>query len=235
MTPLIAIDGIDVVREGRKVLRQVDLALFPGDRLAIVGPNGAGKTTLLRTLVGLEAGVAGNVSLFGEVCVHEADFRVARRRIGFLFQDSDDQLFCPSVMEDVAFGPLNLGQSNEQARATAEATLDQLGLMHLAGRAVHKLSGGEKRLVCLAGLLAMAPDVLLLDEPTNGVDVANGIRLKDLLLGFGGAMILVSHDPNVVADLATRALLLDDGHLRDAEIHDHPHTHVHRHIHPAHK
>ncbi|MHC9236440.1 energy-coupling factor ABC transporter ATP-binding protein [Pseudooceanicola sp. 502str34] len=234
MTLLVDADALTVHRDGRPVLREAGLALAPGERLAIVGPNGAGKTTLLRALVGLEPLAGGRLTLFGSPCRREAEFRVARRRIGFLFQDSDDQLFCPTVLEDVAFGPLNLGQSRAEAEATARAALEGLGLLHLAERLTHKLSGGEKRLVCLAGLFAMAPDVILLDEPTNGVDAANGARFEAALSGFAGAMILVSHDDGFVTRMATRGMLLEEGRLVPAEIHSHRHSHAHPHMHRAH-
>lgn len=233
MTAPVLIEDVQVLRDGRAVLDGATLRLGPGERLAIVGPNGAGKTTLLRVLAGLEQPARGRVALFGTDCRTEADFRKARRRIGFLFQDSDDQLFCPSVIEDVAFGPLNLGARPDEARATAQAALDRLDLGHLADRFTHRLSGGEKRLVCLAGLLAMQPELLLLDEPTNGVDLANGQRLRQALLGFAGAMILVSHDDGFIADIATRAMVLGQGRLRPAQVHSHPHTHSHRHIHES--
>jgi cobalt/nickel transport system ATP-binding protein len=228
----IRLRDVWVARDGKAVLQGVDLALGETERLAIVGPNGAGKTTILRTIVGLETPQSGDVILFGSICRREKDFRGQRPRLGFLFQDSDDQLFCPSVVEDVAFGPLNTGASQAGARKIAMETLEALGIDHLAERFTHRLSGGEKRLVCLAGLLAMRPDVLLLDEPTNGVDAENGARLRAALQAFTGAMILVSHDDMFVSDLATRAMLLSNGRLSDARIHDHPHVHHHRHIHP---
>jgi cobalt/nickel transport system ATP-binding protein len=231
--PAIELRELTVRRDGREVLKDATLELGPQDRLAVLGANGAGKTTLLRTIVGLERPERGEVVLFGRPCGAEADFRVQRVRIGFLFQDSDDQLFCPSVIEDVAFGPLNAGMSEREARDRAAETLDALSLGHLADRFAHRLSGGEKRLVCLAGLLAMRPDVLLLDEPTNGVDAANGERLYDALDGFAGAIVLVSHDQHSVARIATRAMVLSEGRLRKAEIHEHPHVHTHPHIHPA--
>ncbi|MBZ4023111.1 cobalt ABC transporter ATP-binding protein [Rhodobacter sp. TJ_12] len=231
MIPLVTLTDLTLRRDGQVVMSGASLSLKLGERLAIVGPNGAGKTSLLRAIVGLERPAAGRVTLFGQECTREADFRVARRRIGFLFQDSDDQLFCPSVIEDVAFGPLNLGVGEDAARATALAVLEGLGLAHLAERFTHKLSGGEKRLVCLAGLLAMRPDVLLLDEPTNGIDAENGARLRAALAAFEGAMILVSHDDGFVSELASRAMVLRAGVLRPAEIHSHPHFHAHPHIH----
>ncbi|MDQ0347991.1 energy-coupling factor ABC transporter ATP-binding protein [Ancylobacter vacuolatus] len=235
MSALLALEGVTVARDGAAVLRTVNLALAAGERLAIVGPNGAGKTTLLRTLVGLEHPSAGQVRLFGTSCRSERDFRALRPRIGYLFQDSDDQLFCPSVIEDVAFGPLNLGCTQAEAFRRAEEVLAMLGIHALAPRISHRLSGGEKRLVCLAGLLAMQPDVLLLDEPTNGVDTENGKRLRAALHAFPGAMLLVSHDDGFIAELATRAMAIENGHLAPAALHTHPHshTHAHPHIHPV--
>lgn len=233
MSELLALNDVAVSRDGTTVLREVSLRLDAGERLAIVGPNGAGKTTLLRTIVGLERADAGSVRLFGVDCAEEKQFRTMRPRIGFLFQDSDDQLFCPTVIEDVAFGPLNMGFGEAEATARAQQALDDLGIGHLAHRISHKLSGGEKRLVCLAGLFAMQPDVLLLDEPTNGVDAANGQRLRAALNDFNGAMVLVSHDSAFVAELANRAMMLEGGRLSVAQIHDHPHVHTHRHIHPG--
>jgi len=233
VTDLIRLTDLAIARDTRAVLSGASLTLGPGERLAIVGANGAGKTTLLRAIVGLERAQAGEVALFGTPAVRETDFRAARPRIGFLFQDSDDQLFCPSVLEDVAFGPLNAGLNAAEANARAAATLDSLGIAHLAARFTHRLSGGEKRLVCLAGLLAMEPDVLLLDEPTNGIDSANGTRLAAALDAYQGAMILVSHDDAFVAAFATRAMILAEGRLVPGEIHDHAHLHSHPHIHPA--
>lgn len=214
MKPVVTADHLDVHRNGRAVLSGASLSLAPAERLAITGANGAGKTTLLRALVGIEPIAAGQVTLFGQPCLREADFRIARRRIGFLFQDSDDQLFCPTVLEDVAFGPLNLGRTQPEAEAAAMQALDALGLGHLAERLTLKLSGGEKRLVCLAGLLAMAPDVILLDEPTNGVDAENLARFEGALRAFGGAMIMVSHDEGFITRMATRVLVLENGGLR---------------------
>lgn len=231
MIPLISLSDVTVTRDGAPVLQGASLTLAARDRLAIVGPNGAGKTTLLRAIMGLEP-AQGRIRLFGADCLRERDFRAQRPRIGLLFQDSDDQIFCPTVLEDVAFGPLNLGLTEAEAMATAQDTLETLGIGHLAQRIAHRLSGGEKRLVCLAGLLAMRPEVLLLDEPTNGVDAANMVLLHSALKAFDGAMILVSHDAAFVAGLANRAMLLDRGRLIPARVHDHPHLHSHPHLHP---
>lgn len=213
MNSLLDLQGVTVRRGGEAVLNDVTLALRRGERLAIVGPNGAGKTSLLRTIVGLERHGGGNLRLFGTLCSEEKQFRQFRPRIGYLFQESEDQLFCPTVIEDVSFGPLNTGCTQEDALQRAMATLESLGIGHLADRICHRLSGGEKRLVCLAGLLAMEPEVLMLDEPTNGVDAANGERLLEALRGFKGAMLLVSHDDAFIAELATHAMIIQDRRL----------------------
>ena len=231
MTLFFDLDGIRVERAGRVVLDGVSLKISAGDRLALAGANGAGKTTLLRTLVGLERPSAGTLVAFGAERRREADFLEVRRRAGLLFQDADDQLFAPTVLEDVAFGPLNLGLAPARAVETARTTLARLALGHLEGRITHRLSGGEKRLVALAGVLAMAPDVLLLDEPTTGLDEANQARLEEILAGLDVAMVIVSHDRLFLERLATRAVLVEGGRLRAATIHRHVHVHDHPHIH----
>ncbi len=215
----------------RTVLHAVDFRLYAGDRVALVGPNGAGKTTLLHLLVGLKRPAAGEVLAFGLPRRREADFRDVRLRVGLLFQDADDQLFCPTVLEDVAFGPLNQGHSATRARAIAEQTLATLGLDGFAGRVTHRLSSGEKRLVALATVLAMRPAVLLLDEPTNGLDEPTEARLVAHLTAMEQAMVIVSHDRRFLGPLANRAVILDQGRLEEGTLHTHPHTHQHVHLH----
>lgn len=213
--PLLALEGIAFGYGDQPLFQGVELALWPGDRVALRGPNGAGKTSLLHLLVGLRRPRAGRVLAFGQACRVEADFLDVRRRVGLLFQDPDDQLFCPTVLEDVAFGPLNLGKSTVEARAVALATLTALGLGDLAERVTHRLSGGEKRLVSLATVLAMDPEVLLLDEPTNGLDEASEARLLDHLEALPQVMLFVSHDRRLVTRLATRVARLEQGRLTE--------------------
>lgn len=231
MTTLLELSDITVERAGRRVLDRVSLRLDAGERLALIGANGAGKTTLLRTLVGLERPVTGRIVAFGAERRVEKDFREVRALAGYLFQDPDDQLFSPTVIEDVAFGPLNLGLAPKDAVARAEATLERLALAHLARRITHRLSGGEKRLVALAGVLAMEPRALLLDEPTNALDETHLARLSEILASLDVAMVVVSHDRHFLEHHATRAVLLKDGRLGAAALHRHVHVHDHVHIH----
>lgn len=231
MTALFELSDITVERAGRRVLDRVSLRLDAGERLALIGANGAGKTTLLRTLVGLERPSAGRLVAFGAERTVEKDFRAVRALAGYLFQDPDDQLFAPTVIEDVAFGPLNLGLAPREAIARAEATLERLALAPLARRVTHRLSGGEKRLVSLAGVLAMEPRVLLLDEPTNALDETHLTRLSEILASLDVAMVIVSHDRHFLEHHATRAVVLKDGRLGPAALHRHVHVHDHVHIH----
>lgn len=230
-TPLIELRQIHFGFADRQVLRGVDFTLHQGERVALIGANGAGKTTLLQLVVGLRRPRGGRIRIFGEERRAETDFIPVRARVGLLFQDSDDQLFCPTVLDDVAFGPLNLGRSPIEARADAEKTLAALGLEGFAERITHRLSAGEKRLVALATVLAMRPEVLLLDEPSNGLDKRSERRLIEHLEGLDQAMIIITHDRLFLERLATRAVRLGDGQITKATLHSHPHTHQHLHLH----
>ncbi len=205
---------LKVAHPGRPaVLSGLDLSLYPGERLFIAGPNGAGKSSLMQALVGLLPAEAGSLSFDGKALTCEADFAAMRRRVGLVFQDPDDQLFCPTVIDDLMFGPLNLGKTQQEARAISLEVLAQLGLSALAERVTHALSGGEKRLISLACVLTMQPEVLLLDEPSNALDESNWHRLVEILRGLPQAMIIVSHDQELQRALATRVLRLQGGRL----------------------
>ena len=176
------------------MLAGCNFCLEPGQRIALVGPNGSGKTTLLHLIVGLLRPTSGEIEAFGRLRHKEADFHEVRRRAGLLFQETDDQLFCPTVAEDVAFGPLNLGKPRGQIRQLVTETLASLGLAGYEQRVTYKLSGGERRLVVLATVLAMQPEVLLLDEPASALDQRAADRLAEILAGLPQAMVVVSHD-----------------------------------------
>lgn len=198
----------------RPVLWGCDFHLQRGERIGVIGPNGSGKTTLFALIVGLVRPTEGRVEVFGKLRRRESDFRGIRGPVGLLFQDADDQLFCPTVAEDVAFGPLNLGKSRVQALDIVHRTLDSLGLADYADRVTYKLSGGEKRLVALATVLAMEPEVLLLDEPTAGLDTAAVARVSDILADLPQAMAIITHDRAFLDPLATRLVRLEEGRLQ---------------------
>jgi cobalt/nickel transport system ATP-binding protein len=213
---LIALRNVTFGYEAaRPVLRNAALEIRPGDRAALAGRNGAGKTTLLYLLVGLLRPQAGHVEAMGRTCRHEEDFVAVRRRVALLFQNSEDQLFCPTVLEDVAFGPLNLGQPPAEARQSAMDALAQLGMSDFAERVTHHLSVGEKKLVALATILSMKPSVLLLDEPTAGLDENAVERVVALLNGLDAAWLVISQDHDFLARVTSRRLTLADGAIHE--------------------
>jgi cobalt/nickel transport system ATP-binding protein len=228
---LVEFAGVSFGYGAGPLLSDVDLRICRRERVALIGGNGSGKSTLLKLIVGLLTPGTGQIRVLGRDCRQEADFRRVRARVGLVFQHSDDQLFCPTVLDDVAFGPLNLGYSPSEAAAAAERTLAALGLQGYGPRVTHRLSGGEKRLVALATVLAMAPELLLLDEPTSGLDAASEARLLEHLAALPQAMLIVSHEQRVLERLSTRALLLQEGRLVEAALHRHPHQHRHAHLH----
>lgn len=216
MASLISLRGLHFsYASGLDVLKGVDFELNAGDRVALTGSNGAGKSTLLRLINGLETPNSGEIHAFGAVRQQEKDFREVRVRAGLVFQDPDDQLFCPTVAEDLAFGPLNLGKSSEEVAEIVGRTLELLRLEHLADRITHKLSGGQKRLVALATVMALEPEVLLLDEPTNDLDRDTKQHLISLLTELPQAMIIVSHNHHFLNRVATRQVELSDGVLME--------------------
>jgi cobalt/nickel transport system ATP-binding protein len=196
--------------DGTPALREVSFRLTHGESVAVVGANGAGKSTLLLLLDGLLAPTAGEARI-GEIPVTAATRAQIHRTVGFVFQDADDQLFMPTVREDVAFGPLNLGLSPEEIDARVKDALETVGATHLAHRAPYRLSGGEKRAVAIAGVLAMLPSVLLLDEPSSGLDPAARRRLIGLLRSFTHTKVIATHDLDLVLDVCSRVLVMHEG------------------------
>jgi cobalt/nickel transport system ATP-binding protein len=210
---MIQLNNINFKYNSRPILNRVDFTVEAGDRIGLVGPNGSGKTTLCQIIMGLVKPESGEVKIFGKKRTSEADFAEIRGRIGYLFQDSDDQLFCPTVLEDIAFGPLNLGKSIREARVIVSTTLDSLNLGGYEQRITYQLSGGEKRLVSLATVLAMEPEALILDEPTNGLDEETSDRITDLLNSSSFTYILISHDMQLVRRTTQKIFQLKRGEI----------------------
>ncbi|MFO7895101.1 MAG: ABC transporter ATP-binding protein [Longimicrobiales bacterium] len=195
---------------GVPILDGVSFQVEPGEHVAVIGANGAGKSTLLLHLNGLLTPAAGHVAVDG-LTVSEENAREIRRRVGLVFQDPDDQLFLPSLLEDVAFGPLNQGDDPAAAERAARSQLQDFGLLHAADRAAHHLSGGEKRLASLATVLVMHPDILALDEPTAALDARARRRVIDTLRRRDESLIVATHDLSLARDLCPRAMVLSDG------------------------
>ncbi len=209
------------------ILQDLNLQIST-QRLGLIGPNGCGKTTLFQIMVGLAKPSSGELLLAGQPIRSAKDLQALRREVGLLFQSSDDQLFSPTVIEDVAFGPLNLGLSASEAREIAAQTLADLGLAGFEERLTHRLSGGEKKLVALATILAMRPRLLLLDEPTNNLDPATRERLITILCRLKQAHIIISHDWDFLEQTTEAVYTLEHGHLHrcaEARLHTHPHIH----------
>ena len=196
--------------DGSPALGGVDLDITAGERVAVLGPNGAGKTTLILHLNGILLPQAGEVAI-GGLPVTKANFREIRRRVGVVFQDPDDQLFMPTVRDDVAFGPANLGLAGAAVEARVRAALDAVGMDGAGGRPPHHLSFGQRRRVALATVLAMDPQILVLDEPTSNLDPAARRDLADILVTLPVTAIIVTHDLPYALELCPRSVILNDG------------------------
>ena len=197
--------------DGSAALDGVDLVAQQGEKLALIGPNGAGKSTLLLHLNGILRG-QGVVRILG-IPVSEASLRTVRRRVGLVFQNPDDQLFCPTVFDDVAFGPRNLGLSAEEVRGRVARALEAVGLEGLERKSAFHLSLGQKKRAAMATVLAMNADLLALDEPTANLDPRGRREFADLIRRLDGTQIIATHDLELARDLSTRVVLLDNGRL----------------------
>ena len=195
--------------DGREALRGVHLTLMEGEKVALVGPNGAGKSTLMLALVGLLKG-RGTLRVFGEN-LDDGNARRLRARLGLVFQDPDDQLFSPTVFDDVAYGPLYAGLPEAEIRQRVIRALSQVGLDGFEGRLSHHLSAGEKKRAAIATVLAMQPEVLLLDEPSAGLDPRARRRLIEVLRSLPQTMLVATHDLGLVAELLPRTVVMDGG------------------------
>lgn len=212
MEPLIRVSRLSYRYDnGTAALNGVDFTLYPGETVALFGPNGSGKTTFLLHLVGLLEG-EGDIEVCGLPLVKK-NFGLIRQKVGILFQDSDDQLFMPTVFDDVAFGALNLGLDREQVEERVRRCLRLVDMEAAALRAPYHLSAGEKHRVALAGVLAMEPEILVLDEPVTFLDPPGRAGLIEILHKLPQAKIIVSHDIELARELAARAVFFSQGKI----------------------
>ena len=212
MSPTIQIRGLHYrYPDGTQALNGVDFHLGAGESVALFGPNGSGKTTFVLHLNGLLRG-QGSIEICG-LPLGEETLEQIRSKVGVVFQDSDEQLFMPTVLEDVAFGPLNLGLSPADALTRARTVLKRVGMAHALDRAPYHLSAGEKKRVAIAGVLAMDPEILVLDEPTTFLDPPTRRDLLALLRSLPQAKVVVTHDANLARALTTRAVFFERGQI----------------------
>lgn len=198
--------------DGTEALRGVSLSVGQGEAVALVGANGAGKSTLLLHLNGYLTPTRGEVIIGGTALTRETAAAV-RRTVGMVFQDPDDQLFMPTVAEDVAFGPLNAGLAPDEIERRVTTSLERVGMGHLRNRPPYKLSAGEKRAVAIATVLAMSPEVLVMDEPSSNLDPRGRRRLIDQLRSFEHARIIATHDLELVVEVCSRVIVMDGGRI----------------------
>ena len=198
--------------DGREALTGADFHIHPGERVALLGPNGAGKTTLVLQLNGILRPTRGSVRVAGIEVTDDTVMQV-RRRTGLVFQDPDDQLFMPTVREDVAFGPANFGVTGAELEERVAAALEAVGMADRAGRPPHHLSYGERRRVAVATVLAMEPEILVLDEPSSNLDPASRRELADILRSLDVTTLIVTHDLPYALELCPRALVMNDGRI----------------------
>jgi len=198
--------------DGTEALCGLSFRITHGESVAVVGANGAGKSTLLQHLGGCLLPTSGSVQI-GDTILTARTLAIVRRTVGMVFQDSDDQLFMPTVFADVAFGPINLGLPPDQVRSRVERALETVGMSHVAQRPPYRLSGGEKRAVAIATVLAMDPGILVMDEPGSNLDPCARRRLIDLLGTFTHTKIIATHDLDMAMELCARTIILSQGRV----------------------
>jgi len=198
---------------GGRIFNDLNFSLKKGERIGLVGPNGAGKSTLFYLIMGLLKPGTGEVRVFGRSRKMKKISLRSDRRYGLLFQDSEDQLFCPTVEEDIAFGPLNLGKSHNEAKAIVRETCERLGLKGFEKKVIHRLSGGEKRLVALATVMAMNPECYLFDEPTSGLDEATTERFLMCLEKYADTYIIITHDHGFLKNAVDKLYKIEAGRI----------------------
>jgi len=210
---LLRVENLSVERGGKPLLEDLNFSLQKGEKVFITGPNGAGKTTFVETLMGFVKPLRGKIYLEGKEVKTEEDFYKLRTSIGYVFQNPDEQLFSPTVEEELAFAPLNLGLPRYEVERRINRVLELFEISHLRERVTFKLSGGEKRLVSIACVLTMEPQALILDEPTNALDEKHFQRLFEFLKNTDKGIIVITHDDRLLKNLPWRVYRLEGGKL----------------------
>ncbi len=203
--------------DGTVALQNINIEIGKGERVAIVGSNGAGKSTLFLHFNGISKPTKGVIKIDGQIMSYKKDdLMEIRRKVGLVFQNPDDQLFAPTVVEDVAFGPMNLGLSDEEVDERVEEALKMVGMSGMEKKAPHHLSGGQKKRVAIAGILAMRPEIMVLDEPTTGLDPEGVEQVMEILYTLNQedmSIIIASHDVEMVTQFADKIFVLHDGEI----------------------
>lgn len=212
MEELLRIENLSYTYpDGQQALKDINLSVFKGDSLALVGSNGAGKSTLILHFNGIIRS-EGNVLFLGQA-VDDKNLKYVRSRVGLVFQNPDDQLFSPTVFDDVAFGPINMGYNEEQVREAVKKTLELVGMSGFEKRSPHHLSIGEKKRIALATVLSMSPDLLVIDEPSASLDPKGKWDFTDFLKHLPWTKIIVSHDLELVESLCRRIVVMEKGRI----------------------
>ncbi|MGA1862495.1 ABC transporter ATP-binding protein [Deferribacter thermophilus] len=199
------------------LFKDVNLHLKHKDKIAIIGPNGAGKTTLLKIISGLKKANSGSIEIFHERIVSEKEFEKVRKKIGLLFQNPDDQLIFPNVKDDIAFGLFNLGFDKATIQKRVDNVIKTLHIEHLADKVTFKLSGGEKKLVALAGILVCEPEILLLDEPSAGLDNKSMEKIGEIIKSLDKTVLIVSHNLEFVKQITDKIFQLTSNGLKEIQ------------------
>jgi len=210
--PVLLIEGLEYTyADGTVALRGIDLRIARGEKVGLVGANGSGKSTVLMCISGLFVGK-------GIVCVEGVELarsraKEIRGRVGLVFQSPDDQLFMPTLEDDLAFGPVNLGLGSEEVEARVDETASQMGLREMLDRPPHHLSMGQRRNAAIASVLAMRPGLLLMDEPSSNLDPRSRRRLIEILIGLEATLLIASHDLDLVGRVCARVAVIDEGRI----------------------
>lgn len=210
-TPLLSLKNVNYSYENdRQVLRNINLHVHPEESIGLIGANGAGKSTLMKLIVGLCSEFSGEIEVEGTP-VSKKDIKTVRQKIGYVFQDSDNQLFMSTVYQDLAFGPQNYGYSAAEVEHRVNKALEQVKITHLKDKQIYKLSGGEKKLAAIATILSLDPKLILMDEPSVALDPKNRRNLINILNRLNQVKLIASHDLDFIWDTCERTVLIADG------------------------